>query len=89
MQKCRFIKNWFAERCKSGLKFIEKSCRKIWSVSQECLTLHRKSKKANAKIAQLVEYDLAKVGVAGSSPVFRSKEKENIKILADILLCLE
>lgn len=25
-----------------------------------------------AKIAQLVEHDLAKVGVAGSSPVFRS-----------------
>ena len=28
--------------------------------------------KKNAKIAQLVEHDLAKVGVAGSSPVFRS-----------------
>ena len=28
----------------------------------------------NAKIAQLVEHDLAKVGVAGSSPVFRSKQ---------------
>ena len=28
----------------------------------------------NAKIAQLVEHDLAKVGVAGSSPVFRSIE---------------
>ena len=27
-----------------------------------------------AKIAQLVEHDLAKVGVAGSSPVFRSRE---------------
>ena len=27
-----------------------------------------------AKIAQLVEHDLAKVGVAGSSPVFRSLE---------------
>ena len=29
--------------------------------------------KGNAKIAQLVEHDLAKVGVAGSSPVFRSQ----------------
>jgi hypothetical protein len=29
--------------------------------------------KALAKIAQLVEHNLAKVGVAGSSPVFRSK----------------
>ncbi len=28
--------------------------------------------KQNAKIAQLVEHNLAKVGVAGSSPVFRS-----------------
>ncbi len=27
----------------------------------------------NAKIAQLVEHNLAKVGVEGSSPVFRSK----------------
>ncbi len=29
----------------------------------------------NAKIAQLVEHNLAKVGVAGSSPVFRSKRE--------------
>ena len=29
----------------------------------------------NAKIAQLVEHDLAKVGVAGSSPVFRSTQR--------------
>ena len=27
---------------------------------------------AHAKVAQLVEHDLAKVGVAGPSPVFRS-----------------
>ncbi|SBW05532.1 conserved exported hypothetical protein [uncultured Dysgonomonas sp.] len=27
---------------------------------------------AIAKVAQLVEHDLAKVGVAGSNPVFRS-----------------
>ena len=29
-----------------------------------------------AEIAQLVEHDLAKVGVAGSSPVFRSQSKK-------------
>ncbi len=29
----------------------------------------------NAKIAQLVEHNLAKVGVAGSSPVFRSNKR--------------
>ena len=28
-----------------------------------------------AKVAHLVEHDLAKVGVAGSSPVFRSKSR--------------
>ncbi len=32
------------------------------------------AKANNAEIAQLVEHDLAKVGVAGSSPVFRSKK---------------
>ena len=34
----------------------------------------------NAKVAQLVEHNLAKVRVAGSSPVFRSK--------SDLLLSL-
>ena len=32
-----------------------------------------------AKVAQLVEHDLAKVGVAGSSPVFRSTRKNSTK----------
>ena len=31
----------------------------------------------NAKVAQLVEHDLAKVGVAGSNPVFRSRVPMN------------
>ena len=31
-----------------------------------------------AEVAQLVEHNLAKVGVAGSSLVFRSKEKDLI-----------
>ena len=33
--------------------------------------------KPNAKIDQLVDHDLAKVGVEGSSPVFRSREQWN------------
>ena len=33
---------------------------------------NRENDSMNAKIAQLVEHNLAKVGVAGSSPVFRS-----------------
>ncbi len=32
-------------------------------------------KEDNAEVAQLVEHNLAKVGVAGSSPVFRSRKK--------------
>ena len=32
-------------------------------------------KKSNAKVAQLVEHNLAKVGVARSNRVFRSKNK--------------
>ena len=31
----------------------------------------------NAEVAHLVEHDLAKVGVAGSSPVFRSKSSDH------------
>ena len=34
------------------------------------------AKGKQAEIAQLVEHDLAKVGVAGSSPVFRSQSKK-------------
>ena len=39
----------------------------------------------DAKIAQLVEHDLAKVGVAGSSPVFRSLHKS--RILSGFFYC--
>ncbi len=43
--------------------------KRFWKL--EC-TYQAKVNFKNAKIAQLVEHDLAKVGVAGSSPVFRS-----------------
>ena len=36
-------------------------------------------KNTTAEIAQLVEHDLAKVGVASSSLVFRSKKESNLK----------
>tara|TARA_R110002012_G_scaffold292055_1_gene486898 strand:+ start:84006 stop:84221 length:216 start_codon:yes stop_codon:yes gene_type:complete len=36
---------------------------------------------SKAKVAQLVEHDLAKVGVAGSNPVFRSKSFFDLLIL--------
>ena len=67
----------------------KKVCQKICTVQKKAVTLHRKkgntkplSKEKNienAKIAQLVEHDLAKVGVAGSSPVFRSKNIEIVR----------
>ena len=38
-----------------------------------------------AKVAQLVEHDLAKVGVAGSSPVFRSSFAEVVKLVDTLL----
>ena len=40
---------------------------------------HSESVLSDARVAQLVEYDLAKVGVAGSSPVSRLDEmKRNL-----------
>ena len=41
---------------------------------------------ANAEIAQLVEHNLAKVGVAGPSPVFRSFFVGEVAELVDALL---
>ena len=35
--------------------------------------IYKNLKQSYAEVAHLVEHDLAKVGVAGSSPVFRSK----------------
>ena len=40
-----------------------------------------------ATVAQLVEYDLAKVGVAGSNPVCRSLIKGNAKALLFCCAC--
>ena len=48
---------------------------KIKKITYLCSRFGRKVDLKIAKIAQLVEHDLAKVGVAGSSPVFRSTEK--------------
>ena len=41
--------------------------------SKEFLTWKLEFPDTQAEVAHLVEHDLAKVGVAGSSPVFRSK----------------
>ena len=45
-----------------------------FTLSLLCKKISIKFAIPNARIAQLVEHDLAKVGVAGSSPVSRSKK---------------
>ena len=42
----------------------------------------------NARVAQLVEYDLAKVGVAGSSPVSRSQQYGFRVIRDPLFVCI-
>ena len=44
----------------------------VWFVSQRTVRSTQRSLSSDAGIAQLVEHNLAKVGVAGSSPVSRS-----------------
>jgi uncharacterized oligopeptide transporter (OPT) family protein len=63
--------NFVCVVCTACCNFL---CLKILSI---CLNLtgivgSLNASHANARIAQLVEHDLAKVGVAGSSPVSRS-----------------
>ena len=54
-----------------NLHSSEKSSNFALAIGKQTIT--ESKTKTTAKIAQLVEHDLAKVGVAGSSPVFRSK----------------
>ena len=54
---------------------IMKKNKKKFAVSKKCITFAPHLGKCLgliAEIAQLVEHNLAKVGVAGPSPVFRS-----------------
>ena len=59
------------------MKIFIKFLIKILWFEKKVVILQRKTGEQEssrlAKIAQLVEHDLAKVGVAGSSPVFRSQ----------------
>ena len=57
---------------------MQKKSAKVLEVYEKALPLHPQSgkqvpKAKNAEIAQLVEHNLAKVGVASSSLVFRSQ----------------
>jgi hypothetical protein len=58
------------------IPYTIRSINKSFVLSIQSLFLQSAIKKdliIQAKVAHLVEHDLAKVGVAGSSPVFRSK----------------
>ena len=66
----------------------------ICTVIRKCIPLQRKTEmtpfkayQKNAKIAQLVEHNLAKVGVAGSSPVFRSNITNHLNPQKKTNLC--
>ena len=69
------------------MTFREKSCKKsvvmFWKFQKKAIPLHSQSgkqltvEKQDAEIAQLVEHNLAKVRVASSSLVFRSKIEKN------------
>ena len=64
--------------------FFKKTSPNIWSIPQKLLTLHplrhqngSRQQHHHAEIAQLVEHNLAKVGVASSSLVFRSHRSKS------------
>ena len=52
-------------KLKDNAKLCKNNRQKIWQKRKKCITLHRncETRLPNAKIAQLVEHDLAKVGV--------------------------
>ena len=63
---------------------IENSAKKFGGIKKSGYLCNAKAEtliEILAKIAQLVEHDLAKVGVAGSSPVFRSARLRALGVL--------
>ena len=60
--------------------FVQAERREIYFYPEAQPNIAQISKKF-AEIAQLVEHDLAKVGVASSSLVFRSKRKDSRKVV--------
>ena len=65
---------YFKYKIKKFAFFFEEKCAKDLQDKKKVVPLQRIRKEwdLNAEIAQLVEHDLAKVGVASSSLVFRS-----------------
>ena len=66
---------------------MQKSCKKIWYFKKTpYLCNPERNVRRNAEIAQLVERNLAKVEVAGPSPVFRSKPQHIAEVFLYALL---
>ena len=70
---------YFAFKNRQNAHFLKKKSLKNLVIQKKVVPLHPHSEECSllrgitAEIAQLVEHNLAKVGVAGPSPVFRSK----------------
>ena len=69
---------YFAFKNRQNAHFLKKKSLKNLVIQKKVVALHGHSEECSllrgitAEIAQLVEHNLAKVGVAGPSPVFRS-----------------
>ena len=77
------------ERYSNFFEIFFKKNQKCFVSSEKTFTFavaNEKSLLFIAKVAQLVEHDLAKVGVAGPSPVFRSPFFVQVAELVDALL---
>ena len=67
------------QKCDYKYQLINKKKKKVCRYKKKLyLCTRKRGIKHYAEIAQLVEHDLAKVGVASSSLVFRSKEDKSI-----------
>ena len=75
---------YFAFKNRQNAHFLKKKSLKNLVIQKKVVPLHPHSEECSllrgiaAEIAQLVEHNLAKVGVAGPSPVFRSNILDNM-----------
>ncbi len=77
-----WISTFFEKKTKKSFGSSEKSSTFASAIERDALL-----NEVYAEIAQLVEHNLAKVGVAGPSPVFRSQieQKERLRVALIII----
>ena len=82
---------YFAFKNRQNAHFLKKKSLKNLVIQKKVVPLHPHSEECSllrgiaAEIAQLVEHNLAKVGVAGPSPVFRSIFLKQHQVLSYVL----